>query len=150
MKTGQLVLVTIACMLAVAAIVIVTRKPENTTATHSSAWVKAPIDNAAMKSSTLSRGRAIGALVAAGNAHAIFQQFDSQMARAVPESSITSVLQSTTSIGPISNRISENAGDSGQGLTAYTAVYAQGRGKLRLNIAFDPQGKVAAMELKPL
>jgi hypothetical protein len=149
MTTAKLVLVSFLCLMLLIAIVMLDAKSTRTTESDETGWVKSPIADAKLAASTLARGRTIGALVANDEAHALFLQFDAQMAMAVPEASVASVLQSNSAGGPIGNRLSDRAGSGDQGATLYTALFAHGAGKLRINIAFDQHGKVAGMLVRP-
>lgn len=97
------------------------------------------------------RGRAVGDLVAKGDAAALFARFTPEMARAVSEAALKAVLDDTVAAARIGERIGESVLASRPEGDVYAAErrWQEGR-NLTLTVVFAPgTGRISGLLLRP-
>ncbi len=97
----------------------------------------------------LTEGRAIGALVRAGDAESIHKRFTPALARAVPLAEVERVLADTTRTAPIGARTAESALPMAPSRGAYTGVHRWGKRQVVLQLVLDARGAIAQITLAP-
>ena len=94
-------------------------------------------------------GRAITALVRAGDADGIFARFTPELARAVPLAQVERVLGDTLGVAPIRRRLTESALPMAPSRRAYAADHRWGTKRISLQLVLDAGGRLAAINLAP-
>src|SRR5947208_2501548 len=94
---------------------------------------------------TRDKGREVVKEIQAGNTDTLYARFNAQMAGAVTKGQIADILSRTLKESPIGSRESETVKGP-----EYTAVHAYGARKLQIYVAFDGEGKVGGLFLKPM
>ena len=92
-------------------------------------------------------GRAIAALVRAGDAEAVVGRFTPTLARDVPLTQVESVLAKTRAAAPIGGRMREFAMPSAPARRSYAAVHRWGRRTIVLRVVFDSRGAITGIDL---
>ncbi len=94
-------------------------------------------------------GRAIVALVQAGDAAAISERFTPELSKAVPLAEVQRVLADTLRTAPIGARQTESALPMAPGRGAYAAVHRWGKQAIIVQLVLDARGTIAAISLAP-
>ncbi len=109
----------------------------------------APPEYEQAKQRIVEDGRAVAALVRAGDAEAIFGRFAPALAREVPLTEVERVLEQTRGAAPIGARTAEHALPFAPGRRSYAAVHRWGRRSIALRVVFDARGAITGIDLTP-
>jgi murein DD-endopeptidase MepM/ murein hydrolase activator NlpD len=97
----------------------------------------------------LVEGRAVAALVRAGDAESVYSRFTPDLAQAVPLAQVQQVLTGAISTAPIGARTTESALPISPSRRSYAAVHRWGKRTIVLQVLLDAGGKIAAIDLAP-
>jgi murein DD-endopeptidase MepM/ murein hydrolase activator NlpD len=99
---------------------------------------------------TLRQGRAVLALVRAGDVDAIYARFSPQLARAVSRAEVERVLRDTRSAAPIGGTLAESALPMSPARRAYAAELRWGPRRLAFQVVVGAGRRLEAIDLRPL
>ena len=94
-------------------------------------------------------GRAVAALVRAGDAESIFARFTPELARALPLAAVRQELVEKGGSAPIGARTAESALPLAPGRLGYAAEYRWGKRTIVLQLLLDARGSIAWISLAP-
>ena len=94
-------------------------------------------------------GRAVAALVRAGDAPAIFARFSPALARAVPLPTVKHVLRETLASAPVGRRTGETVLPAAPDRRLYLADHRWGDRMVALRVSFYRTGAIAGIDLRP-
>ncbi len=94
-------------------------------------------------------GRAVAALVRAGESESLFGRFTPELAEAVPFAQVRRILAETRRTAPIGVRTAESALPFAPGRRGYVAVHRWGKRTITLQVLLDAKGSIAAIDLAP-
>jgi hypothetical protein len=94
-------------------------------------------------------GRAVAALVAAGDADAILARFTPRLPREVPRADVEQVLSQRLAQAPLGEVVGESALPLAPDRRAYIADHRWGAGTLTLTVVLDAAGAIDAIGLRP-
>jgi len=94
-------------------------------------------------------GRAVAALVRAGDADGLFERFTPGLARAVPLSEVERILGETLRIAPVGAPTAESALPLGPSRRGYVALHQWGERAIMLQAFLDARGRIDAIALAP-
>ena len=98
---------------------------------------------------TRAEGRAIAALVVAGDADALVERFTPALARQLPRATVEQALEQTLAGAPIGPAVGESVLPLAVDRRGYLADHRWGAGRLGLTVELDREGAIAGINLVP-
>jgi len=91
-------------------------------------------------------GRAVAQLVRAGDGAAVFARFGPALERSVPRAEVDRVLRTTLASAPMGRRVAESALPASASRRLYAADYQWGSRRLGLQVVFDANAAIVAID----
>ncbi len=118
-------------------------------AASAGAGAGAPPRYVAARDDVAKDGRAIAALVRAGNGKAIVARFSPELARAVPRATVDDVLRKTLGAAPIGARLGESVVPAARDRRIYLADHRWGTRTLAIEMSFGKGGALTGIQVRP-